>query len=400
MLNNAPRRPSIPAVVPDVEGRAIIDSMKRRAFVPVIVVAMALAACSGGEDTPTPAPTTPSAAKSVTPQPRTVEPRVDAEIATGLNVPWAIAFLEDGSALVSQRDSASIVRVGTDGAVTEVGEVPGVEPGGEGGLQGLAIGPGDSMVFAYLTSPTDNRVVRMSFDGTRLGAPEPILTGLAKAQFHQGGALLYDETADVLFVAVGDAARPELAQDTSSLNGKILRIDRDGNPAPGNPFGNEVWSYGHRNVEGLAFDGEGRLWASEFGDKGADELNLIEAGGNYGWPEVEGASDDERFVAPKVTWSVEEASPAGLAIVGETAYVAALRGQRVWAVPLEGDQAGIPAAHLVEEFGRIRAAAAAPDGTLWISTSNTDGRIAPREGDDRILRLIVQEASPGDENSP
>ncbi|RLV56065.1 PQQ-dependent sugar dehydrogenase [Aeromicrobium phragmitis] len=360
---------------------------------------MVLAACGGDgeQDAPTPEPTTPSPSGDAPQEPRTVEPRVDAEVATDLNVPWDIVFLDDGSALVTQRDAASVVRVSADGSVTDLGEVPGVQPGGEGGLQGLAITPDESTVFAYLTSPTDNRVVRMSFDGAALGEPEPILTGLAKAQFHQGGALLYDADEDLLFVAVGDAAQAGLAQDTSSLNGKILRIDTDGNPAPGNPFGNEVWSYGHRNVEGLAFDSEGRLWASEFGDKAADELNLIESGGNYGWPEVEGASDDERFVAPKATWSVEEASPAGLAIVGDTAYLGALRGQRLLAVPLDGENVGTPVSYLVEEFGRIRAAAAAPDGTLWISTSNTDGRIASRDGDDRLLRLIVQEGLPDEE---
>lgn len=372
--------------------------MKRTA-VAAATVTLFLAGCSGDREHENTSESTPptSPPSSSTPAPtagaevRTVEPRIDAEVASGLNVPWAIAFLEDGSALVSQRDSATIVRVGTDGAVTGVGEVPGVQPGGEGGLQGLAVDANHTTVFAYLTSPIDNRVVRMSFDGTTLGEPEPILTGLAKAQNHQGGALLYEEESDYLFVAVGDAAQAELAQDRSSLNGKILRIDRDGNPAPGNPFDNEVWSYGHRNVEGLAFDSDGRLWASEFGEKGADELNLIRPGGNYGWPEVEGTSDDPRFVAPSATWSTDEASPAGLAIVGDTAYLGALRGQRLWSVPLDRDRAGTPVPHFVEEYGRIRAAAAAPDGTLWISTSNTDGRIAPRAGDDRLIRVVVQE---------
>lgn len=363
--------------------------MSLRTIVSVAIAALLLAGCSDSDE-PAPAPASPTS-PSASPEPRTVEPRVADEIVTDLNVPWSIVFLDDGSALVSQRDSASIVRVGADGSVTDLGQVPGVQPGGEGGLQGLAVTPDESTVFAYLTSPSDNRVARMSFDGETLGEPAPILTGLAKAQNHQGGALLYDQDDDVLFVAVGDAAQAQRAQDTSSLNGKILRIDRDGNPAPGNPFGNEVWSYGHRNVEGLAFDEDGRLWASEFGEKAADELNLIEAGGNYGWPEVEGASDDSRFVAPKATWPTDQASPAGLAIVGDTAYLGALRGQRLWAVPLDGEQAGAPREAFVEEFGRLRAVADAGDGTLWISTSNTDGRISSRPGDDRLLRVVVRE---------
>ncbi|AZG48390.1 PQQ-dependent sugar dehydrogenase [Gordonia insulae] len=310
-------------------------------------------------------------------------------VASGLNVPWAIAFLRDGSALVTQRDDATIVRVAPDGTVTTIGDVSGVAPRGEGGLQGIAVAPGDeSALYLYLTSDRDNRLVRVAFDGRRIGEPRPLLTGLDTAVNHHGGALLFDPDG-LLYVAVGDAAQPDVAQDVRALNGKILRVDREGRPAAGNPFGNEVWSYGHRNVEGLAFDGSGRLWASEFGQNDRDELNLIRRGGNYGWPEVEGDSDDPRFVAPAVTWSTGEASPAGLAIVGDTAYVAALRGRRLWRVPLDGESAGDPSALLTDEVGRLRAVAAAPDGSLWVGTSNTDGRGRPSPGDDRILRVAL-----------
>ena len=171
------------------------------------------------------------------------------------------------------------------------------------------------------------------------------------------------------------------------MNGKILRVDRDGRPWPGNPFGNEVHSYGHRNVEGLAFDGAGRLWASEFGQNRRDELNLIRPGGNYGWPEVEGDSDDPRFVAPAATWTTQEASPAGLAIIGDRAYMAALRGRRLWEIPLTESAAGEPVSRYADEFGRLRVVAAAPDGSLWFGTSNTDGRGRPADGDDRLLRM-------------
>ncbi|OUZ10004.1 glucose sorbosone dehydrogenase [Aeromicrobium sp. PE09-221] len=349
---------------------------------------VALAACSAGEDatpdsTPSPAPTTTGEA------PTTVPPSVDTEIAGDVNVPWGMVFDEDGTAFVAQRDDASILAVEPDGTVTDLGAVEGVEPGGEGGLLGLALSPDGSRLYAYLTSAEDNRVVQMTVEGDTLGSVEPVLTGIAKANNHNGGALAYDADDDVLFVATGDALDPETAQDSSTLEGKILRITPDGTPAPGNPFDNEVWSLGHRNVQGLAFDADGRLWSSEFGDKGADELNLIEAGGNYGWPVVEGQSDDERFVAPKVTWPTDEASPSGLAIIGDTAYLGALRGERLWSVPLDGEQAGEPEGYLVQEYGRIRAVAAAPDGSLWIGTSNTDGRSEPAADDDRLLRLTV-----------
>ncbi|MFH7324623.1 PQQ-dependent sugar dehydrogenase [Aeromicrobium sp. JJY06] len=357
-----------------------------------------LAGCSGDDPEPRPSrstgaspsasPTTTATTTTTPPAPQAVDPRIDGTVATGLNVPWAIAFLADGTALVTQRDDASIVRVTADGDVSRVGDVPGVAPGGEGGLQGLAVAPDESALYVYLTGPEDNRVVRLAFDGERIGRAEPILTGLAKAFNHQGGALTFDRRGH-LFVAVGDAANTGTPQDRDSLNGKILRIDTEGRAVDGNPFGNEVWSYGHRNVEGLAWDGEGRLWASEFGDRSQDELNRIVKGGNYGWPIVEGDSDDGRFVRPKVTWPTADASPAGLAISGDRAFVAALRGERLWQVPLEGTSTGEPRAFFTRELGRLRAVAAAPDGSLWLGTSNTDGRGRPRDGDDRIVRVAI-----------
>ncbi|MCH5644292.1 PQQ-dependent sugar dehydrogenase [Gordonia sp. ABSL49_1] len=321
--------------------------------------------------------------------PPTTPPSGITTIADGLNVPWAMAFLAGGDALVTQRDDAAIVRVSPTGQVTTIGDVAGVAPRGEGGLQGIALAPGDeSGVYVYYTTASDNRVARMDFDGRRLGPPQPLLTGLDTAPNHHGGALLFD-AAGSLFVAVGDAAQPEVAQDVRLLNGKILRIDRAGRPWPGNPFGNAVYSYGHRNVEGLAFDSAGRLWATEFGQNERDELNLIVRGRNYGWPIHEGESDDPAYVAPQVTWSTDEASPAGLAIVGDTAYVAALRGRRLWTVPLRDGRAGSTSSRFDGELGRLRAVEAAPDGSLWISTSNTDGRGASAANDDRILRVPI-----------
>lgn len=320
--------------------------------------------------------------------------RVDRELASGLTSPWGLAFLPDGSALVSERDTALIRRIPADGgrAVT-VGRVSGVVPGGEGGLLGLVVpaGPEPDHVLAYLTSARDNRVVRIAWDGQALGAQRPILTGIPRNTFHNGGRLLLDRDG-MLFVATGDAGSPDLAQDRRSLAGKILRITPDGRPAPGNPFrGSPVYSLGHRNVQGLALDARGRLWASEFGDKDVDELNLIRPGGNYGWPVHEGAAGDERYVDPRVEWSPTSiASPSGIAIRNGVAFVASLRGEALWRIALSGTGAGSPRRVDLGDLGRLRTIAVAPDGALWLMTSNTDGRAVPGSGDDRVLRLVAR----------
>ncbi len=314
------------------------------------------------------------------------------DLVTGLDVPWGLAFLPDGSALVSERDSARIRQVTAAGQVSEVGTVPDVVADNEGGLLGLAIPPGQAIVYAYLTAAQDNRVVRMSFDGGALGRPEIVIDGIPKAGNHNGGRLAFGPDG-MLYVSTGDAAQPDRAQDRESLGGKILRLSPDGSVPSDNPFaGSPVFSYGHRNVQGLAFDQDGRLWASEFGQNTWDELNLIEAGGNYGWPVVEGVGDDDRFIQPVAQWSTDEASPSGIAYVRDTVFLASLRGQRLWQVPVPDGVAGTPTDFAAGEFGRLRAAALAPDGSLWVLTNNTDGRGEPRDGDDRILRVTLEPA--------
>jgi hypothetical protein len=155
----------------------------------------------------------------------------------------------------------------------------------------------------------------------------------------------------------------------------------------GNPFGNVVYSYGHRNVQGLAWDADGRLWATEFGQNTWDEVNLIVAGGNYGWPTVEGRAGDSRFRDPLVQWSTSQASPSGAAIANGTLFAAALAGTRLWTVPLNGASVGTPVAELQGQYGRLRTVLVGPDGWLWVSTSNRDGRGTPAATDDRILRF-------------
>jgi len=255
---------------------------------------------------------------------------------------------------------------------------------------GIAVGPGDEeTLFAYITTNSDDRIVRCSLAGGRVGRPRPILTGISSSVRHHGGRLLFDRQG-LLFVSTGDAQNSESAANRRSITGKILRIRPDGRAAPGNPYGNRVWSYGHRNIEGLAFDTAGRLWATEFGEQRTDELNLIIKGRNYGWPTVEGHSDRPGLAAPKVTWSpTSTCSPAGLAIVNSTAYIGALRGECLFTVPLNGTTAGKPRRYFTKDYGRIRSIAAAPDGTLWMTTSNTDGRGDPGPDDDLILRVSL-----------
>jgi glucose/arabinose dehydrogenase len=356
--------------------------------------ALLTAACSGddgGAQPPAPTFRAPSASASGSASASaapTGTPDLSAPetVATGLNVPWGLAFLPDGSALVAQRDDATIVQVAPGGGEPrEAYRVPGVDAGGEGGLLGLAVArdyPRTRWVYAYFTGGDDNRIVRF-----RLGeqaAPGVIFDGIAKAGIHNGGRIAFGPDG-MLYVGTGDAGEGGASQDPGNPSGKILRLTPDGEPAPGNPTeGSPVWSLGHRNVQGLAWDAEGKMYGIEFGQNRVDEVNVIEPGKNYGWPEVEGKAGDNRYADPLVTWSTDEASPSGAAVSGDTLYVAALRGARLWTVPLGG---GSPKAEFGDRYGRLRTVAVAPDGALWLTTSNTDGRGDEQSGDDRILRF-------------
>ena len=328
--------------------------------------------------------------------PVTGRPGAPQDVVTGLDVPWSVVPLPDGSALITLRDQARVLRVSPDGTVEQVdatgeGErVPGVDPAGEGGLLGAEISPRfqqDRLVYLYLTTSQDNRVVRAPLDGTSLGELEVVLDGIPASRNHNGGRIAFGPDG-MLYVATGDAQSPQDAQDPDSLAGKILRVTPEGEPAPGNPTeGSPVWSLGHRNVQGLGWDGDGRMYASEFGSDELDELNRIEPGRNYGWPRVEGPGGGDQLTDPLVTWSPAEASPSGLLVTGDAVYVAALRGERLWRVPLQDGQVGDPEAFLTDELGRLRAVVVAPDGeALWVLTNNT-ARGEPRPGDDRLVRL-------------
>ena len=309
-------------------------------------------------------------------------------LAQNLEVPWAIAFLPGGDALVTERESARLLRVTPRGAVSTVGTGPGVEPEGEGGLLGVAVSPSfgrDRFVYLYFSTGTDNRIARFRYSDNGIGPLDAVLTGIPRAAIHNGGRLAFGPDG-MLWATTGEHAEPGISQDRDSLGGKILRMTPDGRPAPGNPFGTLVWTYGHRNVQGMAWDSAGRMYATELGQNRFDEINRIQKGHNYGWPVVEGAGHDGRYTDPQVTWPTEEASPSGAAIAAGSLWVAALRGERLWQVPLDRTGAvGKPVAHFTGEFGRLRAVVRAPDGSLWVTTSNRDGRGNPGPDDDKIL---------------
>jgi glucose/arabinose dehydrogenase len=315
------------------------------------------------------------------------------DVVTGLDAPWDLVIAAEGRLLVSERDTGRLLEVDADGTTTELRTFD-VDATGEGGLLGLAVDPDDdTVVYAYLTTARDNRVVRFGLDDDE--APEPIVTDIPKAGNHNGGRIAFGPDG-MLHVATGDAAEPARSADPSSTAGKILRVTPDGevpedNPEPGSP----VFSLGHRNVQGLAWDADGTLWAAELGPDVDDEINRIEPGADHGWPEVTGAPGDARYVDAAFVAQPPAASWSGAVVLHDGAipqwegdlFVAALRGQRLWRFELEDGAIIDHEELLVEEFGRLRTAVVGPDGSLWVLTNNRDGRGSPIDGDDRVLRL-------------
>jgi glucose/arabinose dehydrogenase len=346
--------------------------------------------------TASPMPPTPTAAP---PGPATVTVLSTSDVATGLTTPWGLAFLPDARALVTLRNSGRIMLVDRPGHAVQLAG-PGadqlarrVRHVGESGLLGIAVSPtfaADHTIYVYLTRSDGNAVMSLQLIDGRLVSLSDVFAGIPSADHHDGGRLAFGPDG-YLYVTTGDAGVTSRSQNPNSLGGKILRITASGVPAPGNPTsGSPVWTLGHRNVEGIGWAADGRMFASEFGQNTWDELNLITPGSNYGWPIVEGNGDGGgTYVRPLAWWATDSASPSGLAVTAEGVYLAALKGERLLRVPLRLDGVGIPQALLVGTLGRLRAVVPAPDGSLWLLTNNPDGRGAPRAGDDRIVRLVV-----------
>jgi glucose/arabinose dehydrogenase len=321
--------------------------------------------------------------------------RVERTLAHGLAVPWGIAFLPSGNALVGERDSGAIHVVRRSGGRHQVGHVDAfsqLSAAGESGLLGLALHPDfarNGWVYAYYSTRSDNRIVRMQYAGGRIGSQHLVLAGIPMSVHHNGGGVAFGP-GGLLFASTGDAEDSSRAQNRSSLGGKTLRMTPTGGVPSGNPFGNHVWSLGHRNVEGITFASDGTLWASEFGEKRTDELNRIVRGGNYGWPRVEGADGRGGYRDPFAQWSpTSSCSPSGIAVANGRAWLGALQGECLFSVRLHGPHAGTKRKHLAGRYGRIRAVHRAPDGSLWIGTSNRDGRATPGPRDDKVVRIAV-----------
>ena len=316
-------------------------------------------------------------------------------VATDLEIPWDIAFIEDGLLVTERTGHLELIRA--DGSRKEI-PIAGVRERGEGGLLGIVLHPDfkrTRYVYLYMSSPdgngTTNRIVRYRYENETLTEDRVILEGIPGAIYHDGGRMEFGPDG-YLYVTTGDATEPTIAQDTNSLGGKILRMTDAGEPAPGNPFDSLVYSYGHRNPQGLAWDSAGRLWSTEHGrsgiQSGLDEINRIEAGANYGWPTIEGDETREGMHAPvrhsgaRDTWA-----PASLVYHDGSLYFGGLRGEALYEAVLEGTRVAEVKEHLKGEYGRIRTVRLSPDGYLYLTTSNTDGRGNADAADDRIIRI-------------
>jgi glucose/arabinose dehydrogenase len=373
----------------------------------VIAVCCALAACGGDDDqaeSSNPAPTREAApSPTATPTPSESGPaRVQGDprvttVATGLEAPWEIAFLPDGRALVTERPGRVRLLSSSGELRTEPVATVDVQALGEGGLLGLAVDPdfrSNRLVYLYRTVASGNEVARYEMTDGGLEERAVIARGIRAAGIHNGGRLRFGPD-DRLYFSAGDAAEEGSAQDPEGLNGKILRLSSD-EYRRGSDARPEIFSLGHRNPQGFDWQpGTDRLVENEHGPDGDDEVNLLRAGGNYGWPEIRGEEQREGLLTPVAVYP-QSIAPSGSTFVrrGGSAWtgdylMAGLVGQRIQRVTIsrEGRVTGNQA--LFEgDYGRMRSIVEGPDGALYALTNNTDGRGSPQEGDDRILRIV------------
>ncbi len=317
-------------------------------------------------------------------------------IAQNLDTPWAIAFLPDNSMLVTER-SGNVSRLDQSG-FRLISQISNAQEIGEGGLLGITLHPNfssNNYVYFYYTyrnsgENTFNRVVRMTYEGETLKNEEVIVDNIPGNSNHNGGRIKFGPDG-YLYIATGDAQNPSYAQDKNSLAGKILRTTDIGDPAPNNPFNNLVYSYGHRNVQGLAWNEAGGLWTTEHGrsglQSGLDELNLIQSGKNYGWPDIQGNESKQGMETPKRNSGNDTWAPSGAAFVDNALFFSGLRGEALYEAVIEGEEVVDFKEHFKEELGRIREVILGSDRMLYITTSNNDGRGSPKAGDDKIIKV-------------
>ncbi len=327
---------------------------------------------------------------------------VTSVVAQNLDTPWSIAFLPNKSFLVTERKGdVWLIDQNTNPSTTLIANIESVKEIGEGGLLGITLHPNfenNNFVYLYYTysqaqDDTLNRVVRMTFKYQKLTDEKIIVDRIPGASNHNGGRIKFGPDG-FLYISTGDAQNPSYAQNKNSLAGKILRVTGEGKPPAGNPFNNLVYSYGHRNVQGLSWDNNGNLWVTEHGRSGAlsglDELNLIQIGKNYGWPDIEGSKkrpgmETSRKNSGSTTWA-----PSGASFVGNSLFYGGLRGQSLYEAIIENGKVAEVKQHFDSEFGRIRDVVLGPDGFLYITTSNQDGRGIPKTGDDKIIKVNIK----------
>ena len=319
-------------------------------------------------------------------------------IAENLDTPWGMAFLPDGSMLVTERPGR-VRLIDNEGSLNKlpVATLNEVKEIGEGGLLGITLHPDfptNNFLYIYYTYAEDNnqtlnKVVRMTYKDAKLTQETTIVDKIPGAPNHNGGRIKFGPD-QYLYITTGDAQEPSQAQDIDKLGGKILRVTNTGDPAPGNPFNNLVYSYGHRNPQGLAWDDKGRLWATEHGrsglQSGLDEINLITAGKNYGWPEIQGDEQKEGMEKPQIHSESDTWAPAGSAFINNSLFFGGLRGETLYEAIIKDNQITLKE-HFKKEFGRIRDVVIGPDGELYITTSNHDGRGSPKISDDKIIKI-------------
>jgi glucose/arabinose dehydrogenase len=384
-----------------------MPAVRPAAVVPALLLAglIGVAAGCGGDDEderPEPQVPPPAATETEPPAPRAEErrlarseggPRVET-IATGLDIPWEIAFLPDGRALITERPGT--VRLLSRDHRLRAQPVARVEVNaiGEGGLLGAAVDPDferNRFVYLYRTTTSGNEVTRYRLAGDRLREDVTIVSGITAGAIHDGGRIHFGPDGRLYFTT-GEAGDDTLAQDRGSLSGKILRMSPGGYRGDGaRP---EVVSLGHRNPQGLDWQPRtGRLIATEHGPDGDDEVNLIRQGRNYGWPEVRGA-DHGSFTPPLAVYA-DTIAPSGASFVSLPGsewtgdyLIGALVGEQIRRLSFDGARVTRNEALFEGEFGRVRTVVEGPDGALYALTSNTDGRGSPRDGDDRLLRIV------------
>lgn len=321
-------------------------------------------------------------------------------IAENLDTPWGLAPLPDTSILITER-SGSVRLIDTNGQLNSqpIAHITKAKEIGEGGLLGITLHPDfdtNHYVYFYYTysqtgNDTLNRVSRMKYEKKKLSEEKIIVDAIPGASNHNGGRIKFGPDK-MLYIGTGDAQNPSQAQNTKTLGGKILRVTDEGKIPSDNPFGTAVYTYGHRNVQGLTWDVDGRMWATEHGRSGLlsgfDELNLIQKGKNYGWPDIEGDKTKSGMeLSKKHSGGSNTWAPSGMAYFKGSIFFSGLRGEALYEAVLNGTNITAVKEHFKNEFGRIREVTLGTDNMLYISTSNQDGRGNPKNGDDKIIKI-------------